>query len=99
MCQAQKPTRVRSKQKYEYKPNKGYFVNKNGYVLIWRPDHPDALSNGMMREHRYVMSEHLGRRLEPDEHVHHKNGNRQDNRVENLELLHRKSHPSKHFRK
>jgi len=42
--------------------------------------------NGRIREHVYFMSEHLGRPLKKGENVHHKNGVRDDNRLENLEL-------------
>lgn len=39
------------------------------------------------REHRHIMEEHLGRLLDPDEHVYHINGDSKDNRIENLTVI------------
>lgn len=66
----------------ERKGNKTYAR----YKWVVAPDHPNANASGRVLEHRFVMSEMLGRALVEGENVHHKNGDTFDNRPENLEL-------------
>ena len=65
----------------------GRHVLSIGYVVVLMPDHPDADVRGYVLEHRLVMERHIGRRLVNGEIVHHINGLRDDNRIENLELM------------
>ena len=65
----------------------GRVIDKGGYVLLKTETHPHADKHGYIREHRLVMERSLGRYLKPKEVVHHKNGQRADNRIENLELF------------
>jgi hypothetical protein len=70
------------KCKYE-----GRMTTSEGYVWLWMPDHPNAMGKRYVAEHIYVMGEHLGRPIDTVwESVHHINGNKSDNRIENLQL-------------
>jgi len=69
-------------------------INHLGYIRILAPNHPKAVK-GYVLEHRLVMEQVLGRYLESTEMVHHRNGIRHDNRVENLEIVTSRVHLGK----
>lgn len=74
----------------------GRFTHKYGYVMLYRPDHPRADSKGYIPEHRLLMEESLGRPLTANEDVHHINGVKDDNRLENLVVLTKSDHHRLH---
>jgi len=72
----------------------GSYIGSDGYCHV-----RVSADNGRTRykpEHRLVMERALNRRLQTSEHVHHKNGNKLDNRVENLEVLSAADHARRH---
>jgi hypothetical protein len=73
--------------------------SKDGYVFVYL--YPDDFfyhmaRRGYVREHRLIMAKHLNRCLQNWEVVHHKNGIKNDNRIENLELSTSHSHIKDH---
>jgi|SRR5665213_2575424 len=64
----------------------GRTTHKRGYVIVWVPEHPRGARSKYVFEHILVMEASIGRWLVQGESVHHQNGVRGDNRIENLEL-------------
>lgn len=71
-------------------------ISKGDYNYCIVRNHPNRTKNDYVLHHRIVMENYLGRLLTSDEIVHHKNGNKKDNRIENLEVLSDIEHAALH---
>jgi hypothetical protein len=74
----------------------GAYINSMGYVLVYAPNHIYADKDGFIQEHRLVVERDIRRVLWPHEHIHHINGDRKDNRRENLDIMTSSEHCKEH---
>jgi hypothetical protein len=70
---------------------KGFYVSEGYYVYT-----PSGKTEDRVYHHRYVMEQHLGRELRSDEIVHHKDGDKLNNDISNLEIMTRAEHARHH---
>lgn len=79
-----------------YNPDWNRKSTSTGYEVTYCPDHPRAWSTGYVYTHVLIAEQKLGRLLEPDEIVHHKNENRKDNNPENIKITNQSDHAREH---
>lgn len=72
------------------------YIDAEGYVVVYQPDHQFPRRGGVVREHVMVMELSLGRRLAADEIIHHRDHDRRNNDLSNLEVMKRGEHSAHH---
>jgi hypothetical protein len=65
----------------------GRHLNGDGYIIVYKPEHPRHNNHDYIKEHWLIVEQKLGRFLKKNETVHHINEIRNDNRIENLYLF------------
>lgn len=66
------------------------------YIYVFNKQHPFATKSGYVAEHRLIMEKSIGSYLKPKERVHHKDGNKTNNKIDNLKLYKSESHHQKY---
>lgn len=74
---------------YKTGPEHGNHKGGNTSVAGYRRVYENGV---LVYEHRLTMERHLGRKLRPDEHIHHINEDKSDNRIENLKIVSNSEH-------
>lgn len=94
-------SKLSESKKCHYNGLNGYGHTKShnrGYAVCYVPDHPNSHSDGYAMLHTVLMEIHIGRYLTDNEVVHHLDGNRNNNDINNLALMTRKEHQSMHMK-
>lgn len=90
-----KPARIARGHNFKGENNPSFVGRQwlvNGYRKVYAPNHPFRDGHGYVLEHRLIMEQYLGRYLRPEEHIHHRDGNKLNNDISNLELTDRPKH-------
>jgi hypothetical protein len=80
-------------------PNTPDKIRKDGEGTFCRGYKDITINGEQVKEHRHIMEKHLGRKLKPfpEETIHHLNGNRSDNRIENMVIMSNSEHAKLHY--
>lgn len=76
--------------------HKGYSIKDSGYTLIYKKEHPNADKKGYVPIHRLIVESNIGRYLTKSEVIHHKDKDKTNNSIDNLEILNSSQHAMIH---
>ena len=84
------------KKNPQYGKKRNRRIRRNGYIYLYVKNHPNKTKQGYIAEHRLIMEKKIGRYLKKEEQIHHINGIKDDNRIENLICLTKRKHMKGH---
>ena len=88
---------IKGKKGSQHPRYKGGFVDNDGYSNTFLPSHPFSKKSGHILTHRLIMEQQIGRYLTEDEIVHHKDGDKSNNDISNLQIMTKSKHAEHHY--